>query len=409
VKPLSPRYVQGDIAQNDLQTGPSIPQARAAATILHVISNLAIGGSQALLLKHVSRLQSFPGISSEVCVLGARSEAHPDYLRRLAVPIHFLNFAGDYRNPAASFACIRRLRRLVRKQRPDIVHTYLWNADVCGALAVVGLGTPRVCHIVDRRGDRNAPRLLARLRTRGTGWLLRRGSARFVAVSHACRRHGIEHLRLPLHQVITAHNGVELSEFTPGSKAVFRRWPITFGTISRFADEKGHLHLIEAFRMLAADGAPVRLKIAGTGRTLPDYRALVERLGVPHVVEFVGQVSSAASFYNELDAFVIPSTYAEGLPTTILEAMASAIPVIATDVGGAAEAIREGREGLIVEPGDPRALVEAVGRLLAAPETARDMGRAGRKRVERDFTAQAMTVAIVEQVYAALLPTRVHT
>jgi glycosyltransferase involved in cell wall biosynthesis len=377
-------------------------KAGPVVKVLHVISNLAIGGTQALLLKHVSSLQSFPGISSEVCVLGARSDAHQDYVNRLTGPIHFLNFAGDYRNPASSVACIRQLRSLVRNQRPHIVHTYLWNADVFAALAVFGLRIPRVPHIVDRRGDRNAERVVARLRTRGTGWLLRLGKARFVAVSHACRQHGIEHLSLPPRQVITAHNGVDLSEFAPTHKGVFLQKPITFGAISRFADEKGHVHLIEAFGILAADGAPVRLKIAGTGSSLPYYQALVERLDLSHVIEFVGQVSTAASFYNGLDAFVIPSTYAEGLPTTILEAMATAIPVVATDVGGATEAICDGREGLIVEPGKPEAIATAVARLISDAESARAMGLAGRERVQRDFSAQSMTATIVEQVYAPL-------
>jgi glycosyltransferase involved in cell wall biosynthesis len=372
------------------------------AKVLHVINDLGIGGTQALLVKHICQLQAYPNIISEICVLGSRSKAHLDYLARLQVPTHFLDFSGEYRNPKASVTCIARLRRLVRERKPNLVHTYLWNADVFGAIAIEGLRVARVGHVVDRRGDRNASRLVARLRTRGTGWLMRRGIVRFVAVSHACRQHAIEQLRVAPHQVVTAHNGVELSDFAPVTKPVFGGRPFTFGTISRLVEEKGHRHLIEAFRMLAATGAPVRLKIAGSGSSLRRHQSIIEKLGLSDTIAFVGHVRSAASFLSGLDAFIIPSTHAEGLPTTILEAMASGLPVIATDVGGASEAISDGREGVIIRPNEPAAIVDAVHRLLSAPESASAMGRAGRKRVERDFTVETMTATIVEHVYAPL-------
>jgi glycosyltransferase involved in cell wall biosynthesis len=204
-------------------------------------------------------------------------------------------------------------------------------------------------------------------------------------------------------QIVTAHNGIVLSDFAANEKPLFSRQPACFGTISRFAEEKGHSYLIEAFAMLAAQHIPARLKIAGSGRLLPGFRARVERLGLSDRIEFAGHVPSSGAFYREIDAFIVPSVDAEGLPTTILEAMASRLPVIATDVGGATEAVRDGREGLIVPPRDPRALANAIGRLLADSLGARRMGNAGFDRVSAEFTVEKMTETIVQQVYRPIL------
>jgi glycosyltransferase involved in cell wall biosynthesis len=172
--------------------------------------------------------------------------------------------------------------------------------------------------------------------------------------------------------------------------------------LSRFAEEKGHRYMIEAVALLAAAHVDVSLRLAGGGHTLHEVQSQVRQLGIDDRVQFVGAVSSSADFYRELDAFVVPSVHSEGLPTTILEAMATGLPVIATDVGGAAEAIEDGTHGLIVPPQDPAALARAIRWLCDNVEHARRFGIAASRQVRAKFTVERMTRAIVEQVYAPL-------
>jgi glycosyltransferase involved in cell wall biosynthesis len=381
---------------------PRASSDAGAFDVLHVISTLTTGGTENLMVNHLGELaRAYPEARNHLCVLSPGAD--PDYLARLPVQPMFLDFSGRYRNPRDVIATVLRLRRLIRALKPRVVHTYLWSADIVGALAVIGLPVGRVVHVVDRRLDWNADRLAPRLKTRWTARLLRPGRTRFVAVSDACREHSLQNLRLSPQAVLTAHNGIVPEAFARTSRAPFSARPVQLGAISRFAEEKGHPQLLDAMRILVQAGQPVRLMIAGSGRTLGEQKARAAELGLQDHVEFLGRVPSAAAFYRELDAFLVPSVSAEGLPTTILEAMACGLPVIATDVGGAAEAIDHGKQGLIVAPGDPAALADAVRRLVDDPEAARRMGEAGYQRVRAQFTVTNMTRTIVEGAYRPLL------
>lgn len=372
--------------------------------VLHVVNHLELGGTPHLLVKHIGCLVGADvGISNVVCILGAQAQAYQDYLDMLPVAPSFLHFSGRYRSLGQSLACILRLRALIRKERPDLMHTYLWNSDVFGALARAGLGVPQVVHVVDRRGDRDSRRLIARWQTRLTGWLLRQGRTRFVAVSEACRGHAIYQFQLRRQDVVTAHNGIPVAQFFVSPRDVPKGRPLVMGTISNFVEEKGHRYLIEAFGLLATAGVQATLRIAGDGSARPELEALAATLGVSERIAFAGRVKSAAAFYRDIDAFVIPSIAAEGLPTTILEAMAARLPVIATRVGGAVEAIDDGVQGLIVAPRSAQALADAIGALVAAPDLVRQMGEAGYQRVTRDFTLTGMTGTVLQSCYRPLV------
>ena len=374
--------------------------------ILHVINDLAIGGTEHLLVKHIQQLAlTQPNEIHHVVVLGTKDSASPEYLARLPASPVFLNFSGRYRDSLATATCLWRLRQLIRRVKPDLLHSYHWNANVFTEMARRGLGMPHVVEVVDRRGDRDAPRFIARTKVRLTGWLLRRGDVRFAAVSEACRKYAIQQWQINPGHIVTAHNGIPASEFETPTRGGVPGRALVLGTISNFTAEKGHRYLLEAMALLRDQGLSVELRVAGGGRGVDQsaLNVLVSRLDLGDRVRFVGRVPSAAAFYRELDCFVIPSIFAEGLPTTILEAMAARLPVVATDVGGATEAVRDGIEGLIVAPRDPAALAQAVARLAADPQRLRAMGDAGLQRVRDAFTIERMTQTIREQVYRPLL------
>lgn len=376
----------------------------ASVKVLHVINSLSIGGAESLLVRHVSQIsKNYPGVRNAVCVLGPRSHAAQEYIEQLPVSPAFLEFPGNYRNLRQTGACLRALRRLLRDIKPDIVHTYLWTSSIFTSLASLGLPTRRVSHVVDRRGDRQSARWRGRLNVRMTGWLLRRRSGYFAAVSEACRHHAITQYHAPASHVVTAHNGIDLRKFSPANMPVFRRPTVVIGSMSRFVNEKGYEYLVDAFRIVAKEIDNVRLTIAGDGPTFPKIEAVVKQTGLTDRISLPGRVESTPEFYAGLDVFVVPSVEAEGLPTTILEAMATGLPVIATDIGGATEVIKDEATGLIVPSRDTAALAAAIRRLVSSPEEAERMGRAGLSVVADRFSTSRMTQTIVEKIYQPLL------
>jgi glycosyltransferase involved in cell wall biosynthesis len=165
-------------------------------------------------------------------------------------------------------------------------------------------------------------------------------------------------------------------------------------------DQKGVDVLLEAFRRLPSGP---RLRLAGTGPQEVEYRRLASELGIDGAVRFLGPVPRArlATLLCESHVFVLPSRY-ENLPLGVLEAMACARPVVAARVGGVAEMVEDGVEGLLVPPEDPHALALALRRLLEDAPLRRRMGEAGRARVLGRFTWDAVA-AETEAFYAGLL------
>jgi len=186
--------------------------------------------------------------------------------------------------------------------------------------------------------------------------------------------------------------------------------------VGRLVEEKGILDLLRAMRLLKSDGVRAQLLIVGT--TLPTDRARGFRRKVRRAmsdaslddcVRFAGFRSDVPAILRLADLLVLPS-YREGMPVTILEAMAASKPVVATNVRGCREEVVDGVTGWIVPPADPAALADAIRRVLCDPERARAMGHAGRARAEAEYD-QTRVIAEQLAVYRELLrehPRRSH-
>jgi glycosyltransferase involved in cell wall biosynthesis len=193
-------------------------------------------------------------------------------------------------------------------------------------------------------------------------------------------------------------NGVDTACFSPLAEEP--PLPPLFFFAGRMDEQKGIDVLLEAFRRLPSGP---RLRLAGTGPQEDEYRRLASELGIDGAVRFLGPVPRArlATLLCESHVFVLPSRY-ENLPLGVLEAMACARPVVAARVGGVAEMVEDGVEGLLVPPEDPHALALALRRLLEDAPLRRRMGEAGRARVLGRFTWDAVA-AETEAFYAGLL------
>jgi glycosyltransferase involved in cell wall biosynthesis len=146
------------------------------------------------------------------------------------------------------------------------------------------------------------------------------------------------------------------------------------GTVAHLSREKGLKYLVEAASLIFDVRKKLRFVIVGNGECLPELKELVRKKGLADCFQFTGFVPNTAECMRSFDVFVLPSL-SEGLSSAILEAMATSLPVIATDVGGIPELVKSGDNGLLVAPGDPVGLARAIQQLADNPEESRRMGQ----------------------------------
>jgi glycosyltransferase involved in cell wall biosynthesis len=223
---------------------------------------------------------------------------------------------------------------------------------------------------------------------------------RYIAVSQHVAERLVETSRIPAEKITVVYNGVRLAAFNrpanPALRAVLTRGsigrPIVL-TAARLAEQKGHRYLLKA----AALVPQAVFILAGDGPDRAELEAEAAKLGLQERILFLGYRDDVSDLLACCDLFVLPSLF-EGLPLSILEAMAANKPVIATAIGGNDEAILHGETGLLVPPADPQALAAAIQTILSKPDFARTLSASGKARVYEQFSAEAM-VRAVTQVY----------
>jgi glycosyltransferase involved in cell wall biosynthesis len=176
------------------------------------------------------------------------------------------------------------------------------------------------------------------------------------------------------------------------------------GTVANFTPKKDHLGLLRAMDAVRRHIPGAQLLLIGTGPLEAELRHAVEQHGLAENVRFLGSRADVPTLLPALDVFVLGSRF-EGLPISLLEAMAANVACVATRVGGIPEAIDDGRTGLLVEPGHPDVLAEAIVVLLSDPATRARLARGGRDRVAADFSIER-SVRRTQDLYAALLAER---
>jgi glycosyltransferase involved in cell wall biosynthesis len=204
----------------------------------------------------------------------------------------------------------------------------------------------------------------------------------------------------PTDKITYIPNGVELERFSPG---VNRGMSANFLFVGRLVAQKGLEYLVRASALLKKKGLEFSVDIVGDGPLNEDTRKLVHELGVEDRVRFLGYVSDDAlpRIYSEADIFVLPSVW-EGLPLTLLEAWASELPVIATNVGGIGDVCVNTENALVVPSGDVEAFAEAMERLISDISLRKKLGKNGRELVESGYTWKRVAERTME-VYEQLL------
>ena len=269
------------------------------------------------------------------------------------------------------------LRRLVAKERPDVVHAHSLTAG-----AVAALVAPRTPRLVTLHG------VLAG-REKRDAWLARVLSARITAVSDALARQFLSFQ--PSLEIEVVRSGIDVAEFDRLARETGPTLPAggpCFVCVARHDPPKGVDLVIEAFAAVAAELPTAVLVLVGDGPAADAYRARVEVLGLGERVLFAGDIVNPAPVIAAADVAVLASRQEGGAPLAVLEAFALGLPVVATAVGGIPEIVEHGRSGELVAPENVAGLAAALGRVGADLHRARAMGAAGRRRVEECFSLE---------------------
>jgi glycosyltransferase involved in cell wall biosynthesis len=296
---------------------------------------------------------------------------------------------GDRPRPGPDLQALRQLRAAAASWRPDLIHAHGVKAALLTLLAFTGKCPPVVVTYHNRwlGGPLTLPLRLLAGRARAS-----------IAVADAVRDSLTVHGVRP-EPLVVIRNGIDPSVYSP--RPVRQPGPFTLLFIGRLTEEKGIPLLLEAVTALeASEKLPLRLLIAGDGPLRPDVEAAARRSGSS--IEFLGPQSDVLPVYHQADAVLMPSR-SEGLPMAALEAMACALPVVAARVGGLPELVADGETGVLLSPGSVSELVRACRDLADRPGHAAELGRAGRQRVERQFTETGMLEALAK-VYREVLP-----
>ena len=298
---------------------------------------------------------------------------------------------------------IVRLTRVLRRLAPAISHSRNWPT-IDAVIAAKLAGVRRVVHGEHGRefADPNG-RNRRRNRVRR---LLAPAIDRFVTVSHDLRRWLVDEVGIAAAKVVRIVNGVDTDRFAPRDRDAIRARlgiaadALVIGTVGRLDPVKDHHGLLRACRRLASAHPDLAVVIAGDGPCRGDLARLVATLGLEGRVHLVGERRDVPDVLAALDVFVLPSI-AEGISNTILEAMATGLPIVATAVGGNPELVDDGAHGALVPAGDVDRLASAIGGYLADGHLATVHGKASRERALVEFGLDRM-VAEYTRLYTTL-------
>lgn len=302
-----------------------------------------------------------------------------------------------------------RLARVIRRRRIDIVQAHCFGTSVYASAAGLLAGVPVVCTLHGRvdiaEGERHRP----------LKWqIVRRGASRIVCVSDSLRRELLQNTSaLNPANIPVIYNGVDVTRFRPGNEHAARREPggdaepLLVGAVGNVRHIKGYEVLVDAAATLMRAGIDVNIAIAGKAgndvhRKLLDQAAA---LGLDDRIHYLGFRDDAAELYRTFDIYALTS-HSEGFPLSMIQALASGLPVVATRCGGPEEMVEDGVDGFLVERGSGIAVADALAKLIGDEALRRRMGAAAREKAVSRFSTAAM-ISEYEALYDTI--TRVRT
>jgi glycosyltransferase involved in cell wall biosynthesis len=361
--------------------------------LLYVINGLGPGGSERSLAELLPALID-SGVQPLVICLKHRNEGVERAVKQLACEVRFLT----HQSP---FARVHRLRQILSRERIDLVHTTLFEADILGRIAAAGTGVPVLTSFVNtgydkaRLGDPNIRHRRLMAVKAIDGWTARHLSTHFHAVTHAVKEDAAQALRLDPERIAVIERGRNPERLGAPSFDRRRQARRRLGladddkvvvNVGRQEYQKGQEHLIAALKLIREFHPNVRCLIVGReGHASAALRLQSEELVATKQLQFLGHRDDVPDILAAADIYIMPSLY-EGCSGAVIEAMALGLPVIASDIPSLREVVAEGENGILVKPASPRHLAMAISRLIGDPFKAAALGHGSRARFLAHFT-----------------------
>ena len=379
--------------------------------VCHVITKLELGGAQEVAMRVVSNLDRRR--FRPVLIAGDGGLLTGEAAALEGVEVRLIPSLIREIRPLQDVRALWELVATFRRLRPKIVHTHSSKAGILGRLAAWLAGVPCILHTIHGYGVTPAQPFWLQRGVIALEWVVGRVTTHWIAVSQADRRQGIEWGLFTASKVSVVRPGIDPAAFAgridvterDRLRAMLGVGPdqLLVGTVSCLKPQKAPEDFIRVAALVCQRVPAAKCVLVGDGAMRPQIEAMLEAEGLRERVTLLGWRRDVASLLKAFDVFVLTSRW-EGLPCAILEARASRIPIVATRVGGAAEAIVEGIQGTLCPAGDVRAMAGRVCQILGDERLRADL-RNGPQELPEEFTIQE-TVKQYQSLYTYLLHAR---
>lgn len=356
--------------------------------IFYIIDSLKIGGAEMLLL---AMLKSY--LPDHTLFVGYFSHGPLfDEIKALGIPVYRLSERG-LKDPMV----ILRTWKLLRDIKPDVVHTHLFKSDFVGQISSRLAGVPvRISSLHNTNPWQKNPIYSMILRRVITG-----GTQLIIAVSDVVRDFTIQWSHYTEDEIVVIENGIDLEHFNKEKVEALdlSKWSIPddapiITMIGRLTEQKDHNNLVSAAEIVLSQAPNVRFLIVGTGELEADLKELTKTKGIEEQVIFTGIIRDIPGLMKAVDIITFSSAW-EGLPVTLLEAMAMEKPIVSTAVGGIPSVIQDGENGLLVPPRDPVKLAQALLKVLNSLPLQEKLGTSALKSIQ-PYSATVMHQRILD-------------
>jgi glycosyltransferase involved in cell wall biosynthesis len=385
--------------------------------ITHVITRLVIGGAQENTLATVRglramagldvKLVSGPTIGPEGSLENSAREIFADAPQDLTIvpelvrPVH----------PLKDFRALRKLEKILRAQKPDLVHTHSGKAGILGRLAARRAGVPVIIHSIHGPSFGNFQGTAANLVFTAAEKYAARATTHFIVVADAMRRRYLAAGIGKNGNYTRIFSGFDVQPFLAAQPDAALRQQLGFapddfviGQIARFVPRKGHADLFAVLKNILPQHPNARLLLLGGGPLRAELASLAQTLGLADKIVFAGLVppDDVPRYAGVMDCVAHLSTFPEGLPRALPQALAAGKPIIAYDFDGADEICRDHETGFLIPTGNINLAAEKLAQLIATPALCEQFGQTGRQFVRDNFSVEKM-VADQYNLYQQLL------
>jgi glycosyltransferase involved in cell wall biosynthesis len=374
--------------------------------VVHLITHFALGGATETVLaicKHADRSRF------EASVLCGHTDPREDTLfseaQQAGIRTDILPGLCRSIRPPLDFRVYRKLARWLAHEKPDVLHTHGSKAGILGRLAAARTGVPTIVHTVHGWGHHDHMSPLSRSAYIALERRAARVTSRIIAVAEANVQKGLADGIGKPEQYAVIHSGIDISKFRDaavdrGALRTELGIPVgapVVGTVSRLAAQKAPEDFLKVAELVHARCPGVHFVFIGGGPMQKEFQECIREQKLSGIVHDLGYRHDIPEILRVFDIFLLTSLW-EGLPRVFPQAMCAALPIVATRVDGAPEAVKDGETGYLLPPRDCQGMADGILRLLGDSKRRREFGQAGLERVYPAFCDRDMTRRI-EDVY----------